>query len=58
MTFFLQIRTSTGPLSTFKPGNPKMMNAMKALCVKYENMFKTKCTVQRFIPTPKGMKKI
>jgi hypothetical protein len=55
--FYIQIRSEEGnAMSTYKLATPKMINAMKALCIKYEKMFKVKYTVKRFLPSPKGMK--
>lgn len=57
--FYCRIDKADGrAMSQFKTATPKMINEMKELCIKYEKMFGEKYTVRRYIPTPKGMKKI
>ena len=57
--FMVQIRSEqNAAMSGFKTASPKMINALKELCVKYEGWFGQKYYVHRFIKTPKGLKKI
>jgi hypothetical protein len=55
----IQIRSEqNNPMSRLLPATPKNINALKELCPKYENMFKLKYFVHRYLVTPRGLRKI
>lgn len=55
----LQIRSEqNNPMSRLTTATPKMIAAMKELCVEYERMFGLKYFVHRFLVTPKGLRKV
>lgn len=56
-TIFLMITTKDNkPFSQIKDNNPKMYNALKAKCEKYNEMFKSEFKVKRCMFTRNGLK--